>query len=75
MTEAEAVARFRAELSALLTKWGAEILAQERPDDRWGEFRSHEHDIYMLATIRFTRGDGREAEADIDLGLCVGGDA
>lgn len=71
MTEAEAVAGFRAELSALLKKWGAEISSR----DHWGEYAECGKDVRMTANIRFTSEVGCPGQTDVDLGDHVDGDA
>lgn len=71
MTESEAVAEFRAELAALLKKWGAEISAR----DHWNGYAECGEDVRMTASICFTTEVGYRGYADIDLGLCVQGDA
>jgi hypothetical protein len=70
MTEAEAVAAFKAEIAALLARWGATIEAA----DHWKGYSECGEDIRMTASIEVIHPDGYPLFLDVDLGRYLDGE-
>lgn len=70
MTEDEAVAAFRAEMSALLARWRATISAA----DHWRGYSERGEDIRMTASIEVIHPDGYPRFMDVDLGWYLDGE-
>lgn len=67
MTEEEAIAAFRADLDALLRKWGADISAR----DHWTGYSECGEDVRMTVSICFTAPDGLPSYVGFDIGAYV----
>ena len=69
-TRDEAVAEFRAELAALMRKWGADITAS----DHWKGYAECGEDVRMVASIQYDGEFGCRTDAEVDLRSRFDGD-